>query len=94
MNRTLTVVASAAVVVIAAAYFYMSSGIEEAGNGGSAPQPVATMTETEKAAVDFCVAKGGKIETVIAAEGKVNLCVFTDGSKIEAGQLMRDNKTE
>ena len=89
MNRTIVIVAIVAVAV-GAGYLWMSGSVDE--TPVKATQVTADMTDAEKAAVEFCMSRGGKVETVIAAEGKTYLCVLADGNKVEVGQYMQANK--
>lgn len=49
------------------------------------------MGATAKAAAAFCTESGGMIETVNAAEGQADLCVLSDGTKVEAIQHLTDS---
>lgn len=49
------------------------------------------MGATAKAAAAFCTESGGMIETVDAAEGRADLCVLSDGTKVEAIQHLADS---
>ena len=93
MNRLIGVIIIVAIGAVGA-YFYFGGPKDEGTATTDAEKIVTEVTEATQKAIDFCKEKGGTVEAVTAAEGVTHLCAMADGTKVEVGQYMTDNKTE
>ena len=95
MNRSFVVILAVLIVVLIGGYFYFSpTGVDTAGTEPVAATTTVDVSAATQAAIDFCVSKGGTVETITAAEGVAHLCATPDGSKTEVGQYLQNNRTE